>query len=82
MPIGWPSKGYGLDGAMPMPLRMVQILWHLIVLLPFMIGLTVVILLGLIWRGIRWAGMKVAACFRCGCGGAAGGCSRARRRSS
>ena len=64
MPIGWPSRGYGLDGAMPMALRMVQILWHLIVLLPFMIGLTVVILLRLIWRGIHWGGMKIAACFR------------------
>ncbi|MGD1000818.1 MAG: metallophosphoesterase [Candidatus Brocadiia bacterium] len=64
MPIGWPSRGYGLDGAMPMALRMVQILWHLIVLLPFMIGLTIVILLRLIWRGIRWAGVKIAACFR------------------
>ena len=46
---------------MPMPLRMAQYLWHLIILLPFMIGLTVVKLLGLFWRGIRWAGMKVAA---------------------
>ncbi len=63
MPIAWPTTGYGPDGAMPMPLRMVQFLWHVIVLLPFMIGLTVVTLLGLFWRGTRWAGMKAAACF-------------------
>src|SRR5208283_4912797 len=66
MPLVWPQAGYGLDGVMPMALRIAQFLWHLIVLLPFMIGLTVVTFLGLLWRGIRWAGMKVAARFHAG----------------
>jgi predicted MPP superfamily phosphohydrolase len=46
---------------MPVPLRMVQYLWHLIIVLPFMIGLMVMELLGRFLRGIRWIGAKVAA---------------------
>ena len=66
MPIGWPRAGFGGDGVMPMTLRIAQFLWHLIVLLPFMIGLTVVALFRLLWRGIRWVGMKVAARYHAG----------------
>jgi hypothetical protein len=64
LPILWPRAGSGPDGVMPIPLRMVQFLWHLLILLPFMIGLAVVNLLRLLWRGIRSAGVKIAACFR------------------
>jgi predicted MPP superfamily phosphohydrolase len=67
VPIAWPKIGYGQAGAVLMALRMAQFLW-LVILLPFMIGLTAIVLLRLLWRGIRWGGMKAAACFR---GGAA-----------
>jgi len=66
IPIAWPNSGLGRNGVLPMSLRMAQYLWHLIVLLPFMIGLTVVTFLDLLWRGIRWAVRKVAAQFRAG----------------
>ncbi|MGB9407304.1 MAG: metallophosphoesterase [Terracidiphilus sp.] len=55
MPIGWPKACYGPGGFMPIPLRMVQALWHLMIVLPFMIVLMVVELLG---RAIRRAGIR------------------------
>ncbi len=61
LPIAWPRAGFGGNGVMPMMLRIAQLLWHLIVLLPFMIGLTVVSLLDLLWRSIRWLVRKAAA---------------------